>query len=874
MNEKSKPYFLLRKGEMKMRKEQFDVTGMTCSSCAAHIEKAVGKMDGVDTVAVNLLQNSMQVTYNEDVTDEQEIEKTVQKAGYNASLAQKETKTKEKDTNAMVEQEAKQLKFRLIISIVFLVPLMYISMGHMMGFPLPSFFHGNKNATTFALTQFLLTLPIAYVNRKFFINGFKAIFHLSPNMDSLVALGASAALVYGIVALYAIGFGLGHQNMELVSQYSMELYFESAATILTLITVGKYLEARSKGKTTDAITKLLDLAPKTAIVLQDGQEKEVPIEDVKVGDILVVRSGKSIPVDGKIVQGNATLDESAITGESLPVEKTQGAKVIGGTINQAGYIQIEALKVGDDTTLSQIVELVREANSGKAPIAKLADKVSGVFVPIVLGIALLAVIVWLLLGYSISFAISIGISVLVISCPCAVGLATPTAIMVGTGKGAEHGILFKSAESLETAHKINAIILDKTGTVTEGKPEVTDILLEDGVTQEQLLQKASAIEQLSEHPLATAIVKYVKGKNIPIIPAINLKPTAGRGVQAEIQGQTVYAGNRQMMQDLGINTDQIDVQTERLAQQGKTPLYFVQDQKMLGVIALADVPKQSSKQAIADMKDMGIEVIMITGDNQNTALAIQKQMNIDNIVADVMPQQKEENVKLLQQKGKTVAMIGDGINDAPALARADVGIAIGAGTDIAIESADIVLMRSNLQDAVTAIQLSRAVIRNIKENLFWAFFYNAIGIPLAAGVFYGLLGWKLSPMFAAAAMSLSSVCVVLNALRLKFFKPHEYLQQKEGDEPERKIETEITDIKTIQQNAKEKKIMTKTIQIKGMSCGHCAVSVEKSLNAIEGVQAKVNLDQNNATVSVQNLVEDSTLKQAVEDAGYEVESIQ
>lgn len=867
-----------------MQKEQFDVTGMTCSSCAAHIEKAVSKMDGVQEVAVNLLQNGMQVTFDPEKTGSKEIEDVVKKTGYGATPAQKvgTYAANQQTTVNVAEQEAKELKNRLITSIIFLIPLMYVSMGHMMGFPLPSFFHGNENAMTFALTQFFLTLPVLYVNRKFFIVGFKAMFRLAPNMDSLVAMGSGAAMLYGVVALFAIGYGLGHQNMTLVSDYTMNLYFESAATILTLITVGKYLEARSKGKTTDAITKLLDLAPKTAILLKDGEEQEVAIEQVMPNDIVVVRPGQSIPVDGVIIKGNATIDESAITGESLPVEKAEGEKVIGGTINRAGYVQIEVQKVGDDTTLSQIVELVREANSSKAPIAKLADKVSGVFVPVVLGIALVAVVVWLLLGYSISFALSIGIAVLVISCPCALGLATPTAIMVGTGKGAENGILIKSAESLETAHKINTIILDKTGTVTEGKPEVTDIIPQEGVSLQELLQKAASLEKLSEHPLAQAIVKQAEQKNVSLLEAENLKATAGRGIQAQVGGNEIFAGNMQMMQDLGIGVSGAEAQAEKLAQDGKTPLYFVQDKKMLGILGLADVPKVTSKEAIANMKAMGIEVVMVTGDNAKTAAAIQKQMNIDKVIADVLPQEKEKQVKEFQEQGKTVAMIGDGINDAPALARADVGIAIGAGTDIAIESADIVLMRSNLQDAVTAIQLSRSVIRNIKENLFWAFIYNIIGIPLAAGVFYGLMGWKLSPMFAAAAMSLSSVCVVLNALRLKFFKPKTQYknqpieikskEQHEGRQEQQAKETDINQDDNT--NNKEDNEMTKTIKIEGMSCGHCAVAVEQALEKVDGVHAKVNLRHKEAKVKMDSDVSNETLKQAIEETGYEVVGIE
>ncbi|MDL2323602.1 heavy metal translocating P-type ATPase [Ruminococcaceae bacterium OttesenSCG-928-A16] len=851
-----------------MRKEQFDVTGMTCSACAGHIEKDVAKLPGVKTVAVNLLQNSMAVTYDEATANTAGIVSAVEAAGYEAAPVVKggTAPAAKKAVNPAV-QEAENLKFRLISSIILLIPLMYISMGHMLGLPLPSFFHGTGNAMIFALTQFLLTLPVVYINRKFFTVGFKALFRRAPNMDSLIALGATAAMVYGVAALYAIGYGLGHGNTALVNQYTMDLYFESAATILTLITAGKYLEARSKRRTSDAIEKLLDLAPKTAVVLRNEAEVEVPVEEVVPGDVVVMRSGQAIPVDGVVLEGTAAVDEAALTGESLPVDKTPGDKVIGATINRSGYFTFKATKVGDDTTLAQIVELVREANSSKAPIAKLADTVSGIFVPVVLGIALVATVVWLLLGYPLSFALSIGIAVLVISCPCALGLATPTAIMVGTGKGAEQGILIKSAESLEIAHKVNTIVLDKTGTVTEGKPKVTGLVPAAGVTEEQLLSVAASVEKMSEHPLARAIVEEAQRQNLPLLPATNLQATAGRGVAAQVGEGTIYAGNLQMMTELGVNTDDFVPQTEALAQQGKTPLYFASGSKMLGVIALADVAKPTSKAAIAELKAMGIEVVMLTGDNARTAEVIRREMNIDRVVAEVLPQDKEAEVRRIQQQGKKVAMIGDGINDAPALARADVGIAIGAGTDVAIESADIVLMRSDLQDAVTAIQLSRAVIRNIKQNLFWAFFYNAAGIPLAAGVFFGLLGWRLNPMFAAAAMSLSSVCVVLNALRLKFFKPRSHAGKNT-------VAAQVATPAPVSIPIKKENVqMKKTITIEGMTCGHCSGRVEQALNALEGVEAKVDLDAKTAEVTLQADVADDVLRKAVEEAGYQVISI-
>lgn len=855
-----------------MRKELFDITGMTCSACASHIEKDVAKVPGVQQVAVNLLQNSMAVTYDESKANTAALLQAVQGAGYEAAPAQKQGAAPVEKTATPAQQEVKSMKFRLVTSVLFLLPLMYLAMGHMIGLPMPEIFMGTENALTLALTEFLLTLPVVYVNRKFFIVGYKALWRRAPNMDSLIALGASAALVYGVAALYAIGYGLGHNNPAMVHQFVMDLYFESAATILTLITAGKYLEARSKDRTTDAIAKLLDLAPKTAFVLRDGNEIELPVEQVVQGDIVVVRPGQAIPVDGVIQQGNGAVDESALTGESLPVEKQTGDTVIGATINQSGYFQFKATKVGSDTTLAQIVELVREANSSKAPIAKLADTVSGVFVPVVLGIALLAAVVWLLLGYPLSFALSIGISVLVISCPCALGLATPTAIMVGTGKGAEQGILVKSAESLEIAHEIDTVVLDKTGTVTEGKPHVTDILPAEGISEEQLLSVAASVEKMSEHPLAQAIVQVAEQRELPLLPAEDWQATAGRGVAARLGKGMVYAGNQPMMTDLGVDTAAFTQQAEALAQQGKTPLYFASSGKLVGVIALADVAKPTSKAAISALKAMGIEVVMLTGDNRRTAEAVRKEMDIDRVVAEVLPQDKEAGVHRNQQQGKKVAMIGDGVNDAPALARADVGIAIGAGTDIAIESADIVLMRSDLQDAVTAIQLSRAVIRNIKQNLFWAFIYNIIGIPLAAGVLFPAFNLRLNPMFAAAAMSLSSVFVVTNALRLKFFKPRQ-LKRVPGTAGSKHTNNRPAPALPVT-ILKEEQPMNKTIQIEGMTCEHCAGRVEKALNAIEGVSAKVNLQAKTAEVNMQAPVTDDVLKKAVEDAGYEVKAIQ
>jgi len=851
-------------------KKNFLVTGMTCAACSARVEKSVAALSGVSAVAVNLLQNRMAVEYDESVLNEEQIMDAVVKAGYGASVIAPAAKgkvqpmTKLEDT---VAQQLKEMRTRLIVSICFLIPLMYVSMGHMMGLPLPHFFHGAENALTLAFTQFLLTLPIMYMNRKYYEVGFKTLFHGAPNMDSLIAIGSAAAVVYGLVAIYSIGWGLGHGDLKIVEQYAMDLYFESAGTILTLITVGKYLETRSKGRTSDAIAKLLDLAPKTATVLRDGGETVIPLEEVEVGDTVVVRPGQSIPVDGVVLEGNSAVDESAITGESIPVEKGPGDKVIGATVNRSGYFTFRASKVGDDTTLAQIIHLVEDANSSKAPIAKLADKVAGVFVPTVIIIAVVAAVIWLLLGKPVDYALSIGISVLVISCPCALGLATPTAIMVGTGKGAEQGILFKSAESLEVTRQVDTVVLDKTGTVTEGRPVVTGLTAAPGITARDLLTTAAAVEALSEHPLARAIVEQAKLEKLSVPGATEFEAVAGQGVSAVVQGKRILAGNLKMMQQENVPLQGLDAAANELAKEGKTPLYFARDGKMLGLIALEDQVKPTSRAAIDALKEMGMTVVMLTGDNKATASAIQKRMGISHVVAEVLPQDKDQEVRRLQEAGHRVAMIGDGINDAPALARADVGIAIGAGTDVAIESADVVLMKSDLLDAVTAIQLSHATIRNIKQNLFWAFFYNSVGIPLAAGVFISLLGWKLNPMFGAAAMSLSSFCVVSNALRLKLFRPK--LPEVLCDEncpvvinqmiPENENEGETT--------------MTKKMIVEGMACGHCSARVEKALNALEGVSASVDLASKTVTIETTGAVADDALKAAVTDAGYEVVSL-
>lgn len=844
-------------------KQKFDVTGMTCSACSAHVEKAVRKLEGIASVNVNLLQNSMVVEYDEAALSTEDIINAVKGGGYGASLQGAKTAA-EPPKNVALEEMA-VMKKRLISSFCFLIPLFYISMGHMMGAPLPAILTGNENIMLFALTQLLLATPVLIINKKFFLVGFQALANRAPNMDSLVALGSAASYIYSIFAIYAMGYHLGHGNLEMAHHYGMELYLEGAAMILTLITVGKYMETRSKGKTSEAISKLMDLAPKMATVLRNGKEQEIPVEQVLVGDIVVVRPGQSIPVDGKLIEGFSAVDESAITGESVPVDKVVGDAVIGATVNKTGFFKMEATHVGSDTTLSHIITLVEEASASKAPIAKLADTVSGIFVPVVITIAILATIVWMFVGQPFSFALSIGIAVLVISCPCALGLATPTAIMVGTGKGAEYGILVKSAESLEIAHKVNTVVLDKTGTLTEGHPVVTDILPAPGVLKNPFLRMAASIEALSEHPLAEAIVNAAKEKEIALQDAENLLATAGQGIEADVDGKHILGGNLKMMQERGIDLKGFDEKAITLAEEGKTPLFFAEGEKFLGILALADPLKPTSKAAVDAFHQMGIDVIMLTGDNKRTAAAIAAQLGIQAI-AEVLPQDKEQEVRRLQESGKKVAMIGDGINDAPALMRADVGIAIGAGTDVAMESADIVLMKSDLLDAVTAVQLSHATIRNIKQNLFWAFFYNSCGIPLAAGVFYAALGWKLNPMFAAAAMSCSSFFVVSNALRLKLFKPtHQDLSAAKAAKAIEEKENHPN---------KEEVIMKKVLKIEGMMCNHCTGRVDKALNEMDGVTATVSLEGKSAEVELTKDISDEELIKVVTDAGYEVVDIQ
>lgn len=751
-----------------MRKELLDITGMSCSACSSRIEKVVSKMQGVDSITVNLLTNNAHITYDEGQTDTAAIIARIEKLGFGAAphLETKAATVKPVDAAA---QELQEMRQRLLLSLGFTAPLFYLHMGRMYGWPLPAFVLGDANEMINALLQLLFCIPVLFAGRKYFLNGFRNLCTGAPNMDSLIAIGSGAAFVYGLYAVFGLAYAFGHQNLQLLPDFAQALYFESAAMILALITLGKFLEARAKSRTSDAITALMNLTPKTALVERRGVQGEIPVEDVVTGDILIVKSGAAVPVDGKIIEGSGALDESAITGESLPVDKTCGDKVTGGTINQSGYFKMEATAVGANTTLAKIIALVDEATSSKAPIAKLADKISGVFVPVVIGIALIAAICWLLLGESLHFALTIAISVLVISCPCALGLATPTAIMVGTGRGAKQGILIKSAAALETTHKVDTVILDKTGTVTEGKPVVTDIL-PVSAEKDELLAAAAALESLSEHPLGQAIIAAAAEAKLTLPIAADYQQLPGRGLTAAIDGVSYAAGNLQLMAEKNVDTEAVSQQHQQLASQGKTPLYFARENTLLGVIAVADTVKPTSAAAIAQLKEMGLRVIMLTGDNQTTAEAIRLQVGLDEAIAQVLPQDKERIARELQEAGRTVAMVGDGINDAPALARADVGIAIGAGTDVAIEAADMVLIKSDLLDVARAIKLSRSVMKNIKENLFWAFIYNTIGIPLAAGLFYPAFGWLLNPMIAAAAMSCSSVSVVTNALRLRFVK--------------------------------------------------------------------------------------------------------
>mgnify|MGYP003281397207 CR=1 FL=1 len=853
--------------------DKFSVTGMSCAACSAHVEKAVAKVPGVTSVTVSLLTNSMNV---EGTAAPSDIIQAVTQAGYGASLQGGEQNTSAPvfDEEALKDHETPKLRKRLIASVVILIPLMYVSMGHMMwNWPLPSFIAGNHVAM--GLYQMLLTILVMIINQKFFVSGFTSLLHKSPNMDTLVALGSGASFAYSTYALFAMTGAQMRMDMEAVMQYMDEFYFESAAMILTLITVGKMLEAYSKGKTTNALKSLMQLAPKKATILRDGEEVSVPVEQVQIGDIFVVRPGESVPVDGVIIEGNSALNESALTGESIPVDKVAGDSVSAATLNQSGFLKCRATRVGNDTTLSQIIQMVSDAAATKAPIAKVADKVSGVFVPAVISIAIVTVIVWLLVGVDFGFALARGISVLVISCPCALGLATPVAIMVGNGVGAKNGVLFKTAVSLEETGKVDIVALDKTGTITQGEPKVTDIIPGEGITKDTLVQTALALELKSEHPLAKAIVAYGEEQQITVSAADEFQAMPGNGLSGSVSGQQVFGGNLKFISGETMISENMQRQAEELAKQGKTPLFFATEEKLFGIIAVADVIKEDSPQAISQLQNMGIEVVMLTGDNERTAETIGAQAGVDRVIAGVLPDGKECVIRELQQRGK-VAMVGDGINDAPALTRADMGIAIGAGADVALDAADVVLVKSSLSDVPAAIRLSRAVLRNIHENLFWAFIYNVIGIPIAAGVWYHWFGLKLNPMFGAAAMSLSSFCVVTNALRLNFVKVYSTKRDKKKNHKKNQNQQELqivvnTDVMAEKQEVND---MEKVIEIKGMMCGHCEAHVKKALEALEGVaSAEASHEKGSAVVQLSGSVDDAALKMAVEEEGYEVTGI-
>lgn len=849
--------------------EQYSVTGMSCAACSARVEKAVGKVEGVTSCSVSLLTNSMGV---EGTANAEDIIKAVEEAGYGAfakgtsgnGAEESRTAAGSLDKDALADKETPLLKKRLFMSLGFLLILMYVSMGHMMwGWPVPDFIERNPVAA--GMLQLLLTVAVMVINQKFFVNGFKSLLHGAPNMDTLVALGSGAAFVYSTYVLFALSDAVAIQNHERMHEYQHEFYFESAAMILTLITVGKMLEARSKGKTTDALKGLMKLAPKTATVIRSGAEQTIPMEQVAIGDIFVVRPGEQIPVDGVVLEGSGAVNESALTGESIPVDKEAGSNVSAATLNQAGFLKCRATRVGQDTTLSQIIQMVSDAAATKAPIAKIADKVSGVFVPVVISIAVLATMIWLFAGESVGFALARGISVLVISCPCALGLATPVAIMVGNGVGAKNGILFKTAVSLEEAGKVQIVALDKTGTITRGEPQVTDCYVAEGVTDTKLLSCATALEQKSEHPLAKAILAYTEDKPITLMEVTNFEALPGNGLTGTVADGVLYGGSEKFISKKTALPAEIKKKAEELASAGKTPLFFALNNKLLGFLAVADVMKKDSPQAIKELQNMGIRVIMLTGDNKRTAAAIGTQAGVDEVIAGVLPEGKEQVICELKKQGK-VAMVGDGINDAPALTRADIGIAIGAGTDIAIDAADVVLMKSRLLDVPAAIRLSRATLRNIHQNLFWAFFYNSIGIPLAAGVFISVFGWELNPMFGAAAMSLSSFCVVTNALRLNLFQVYNSKKDKAG----KQNSTYIPVIAEEKENS-----MEKTMKIEGMMCGHCEARVKKCLEALpEVITAMVSHENGTAVVTLNAQISDEVLTQAVEAQDYTVISVE
>lgn len=859
-------------------KQKYDVTGMTCAACSSRVEKCVSKLRGIDSVSVNLLTNSMQVEYKDGALTENDIISCVEKAGYGASVQSPASNPRQKKTarpkKNVAKEQAKRMKKRLIASFIFWIPLFYVCMGHMLGAPLPRFLTGHHNAVTFALLQLCLVLPIMYINRNFFEKGFTALFHGAPNMDSLVAMGSATAFIYSLAVTFVLSYALGSGNTELLAAYHMNLQYESAGTILTLITVGKYLEAKSKGKTSEALEKLMDLAPKTAVVIREDGEEIIPVEDVVVGDIVAVKPGMSIPVDGTVIEGSTSVDRSAITGESIPVEKNAGDSVIGATINKTGFVKIRATKVGEDTAFAQIIRLVEDASATKAPIAKMADKIAGVFVPAVIGIAVLTFAVWAaVIKVPFVLALERAITILVISCPCALGLATPLAIMVGTGKGAENGILIKSGEALEQAHNINTVVLDKTGTITQGKPVVTDIIT--SMDADEFISLARAMESRSEHPLASAVTEYAKGKGISYAEPDSFTAVPGKGIKAEIGGDGYLAGNGKFIAENGIDTAPVAEYIDRLADEGKTPLIFSKNGAVIGIVAAADTVKPTSKRAIDKMRSMGIEVIMLTGDNERTANGIAKGLNLSKVIADVLPRDKEKVVSSLQGEGKTVAMVGDGINDAPALVRADVGIAIGAGTDVAVESADVVLMKSDLLDVPNAISLSKAVIKNIKQNLFWAFFYNCLGIPLAAGVLLPF-GIELTPSFGAFAMSFSSLFVCTNALRLRFFKVEKNTAETNSGSAAGEVSfTKIDEIprSKIPVDKKAENEYNTIMDIDGMMCDHCVRAVTNAIKSVDGVtNVVVSLADNRAVFTADESRIDSIVR-AIKDEDYEVTKV-
>ena len=860
-----------------MKKETYNITGMSCAACSAAVTRAVEKLSGAEEVNVNLMQNKMTIEQADGLTDEMVI-KAVTDAGYGASLQGKDKTANKVKTTDVVEDFSNELKLRAVISFIFLFPLMYFGMGGMFKAPFPSAFEGDGGKLLLAITELLLVIPIIFTGRKFFISGFKHLFKGSPNMDTLIAIGSGASFLYSLYSLYILAYFISIGDMKESMPFSMNLYFDSAGTILTLITLGKYLEARSKKKTTEAISKLVNLIPDTATLLRDGEEIEVSVSEVVSGDVIVVKAGETVPADGIIISGNGAVDEAMVTGESIPVEKSADDKVIGGTISRSGYFTFRATNVGEDTALYKIISLVEEAAGSKAPISRLADKISGVFVPVVLGVSLVTFIVWLIARGDFSFALNMAVAVLVISCPCALGLATPAAIMAGTGKGAEKGILIRTAVSLEVAHKTDTVVLDKTGTITEGKPKVTDIFSEE-LSENEFIAVVAALESASSHPLANAIIEYAKEKNIAIKRADSLDIVEGRGITGKVGDEIVFAGNEAYMKDLGINETLYKDIAKKLHDSGKTVLYFAKgksEKELLGIIAVADVIKEGSRQAVRELNSLGIDVVMLTGDNERTALAIGKETGVNKVVAGVKPADKEEQIRLLQEAGKKVMMVGDGINDAPALARADVGVAIGTGADVAVDTADIILMHSDLRDVSYAIKLSSEVVKKIKENLFWALFYNALCIPVAAGVFFAAFGLKLNPMIGALAMSFSSVFVLTNSLRLRLFNPKYKFDRVNNLNEKKEAEVVNMSAKADEKeeiNNKQEGIMEKIIDIEGMMCMHCVKHVNEALNGIDGVTAEVSLENKNAKVNLAKEVSEDELKAAVEKAGYTVNGI-